>query len=42
MKRNGEIDYFWGVDRTEFQESLTAKDKKIKLQWPLYCDVMPL
>ena len=42
MKRDGDIDYLWGVKKSEFQDSLFSKDKNIQLKWPNYCQKISL
>jgi len=38
MKREGEIDEFWGVKTGEFKESVSKKAAGVKVVWPGYCE----
>tara|TARA_R110000868_G_scaffold117600_11_gene312352 strand:+ start:12118 stop:13050 length:933 start_codon:yes stop_codon:yes gene_type:complete len=38
MKREGEIDLFWGVDMEEFKASTSEKAAEVKIVWPGYCE----
>jgi L-ascorbate metabolism protein UlaG (beta-lactamase superfamily) len=40
MKRNGDLDFFWGVGKDEFDESVKSRDKSVKIYWPSYCQTI--